>query len=106
MSIRDEISGHIGRVYRMGALQERGEPHYYSPYSEADAILALVREALLSPEAKIAGGKSLYQNRVVELDQSGDDDWEILPWQDEWIEGAGDALAAALAAAGITGEPR
>lgn len=51
-SLRDEIARNIGEVYRMGAMQERGEPHYYSPYSEADAILAKVREAMLSNEVQ------------------------------------------------------
>ena len=69
----------------------------------ANRILAAVRAALLSPEAVEAAGKILYDNRVIELDQSGDDDWDTLPWQDEWIEGAKDALIGALNAIGAAG---
>lgn len=63
-----------------------------------------VRERLLSDGAKTAAGKNLYNNRVIELDQAGDDDWDILPWQDEWIEGAQDVLHAALIHIGIESE--
>lgn len=78
------------------------EPDDWSP---TDEILELFANALWSDEAKAAAGKHLYDERSIELDQDGDDDWDILPWQDEWIEGAESALIGALVAVGVIAGP-
>lgn len=43
-------------------------------------------------------GRAMYENRVIELDQGGDTDWDALtePWREEWREDARHALAAVL----------
>lgn len=54
---------------------------------------------MLDADVVEAAARNMFDNRVVELDQDGDDDWDRLPdeWCDEWREGARAALEAAVA---------
>lgn len=52
---------------------------------------------LITDEIVEAAARAMYENRVIELDQDGDTDWDGLPesWRQEWREGARVALEAA-----------
>lgn len=56
-------------------------------------------DRMLDKDVVNAAARNMYDNRMIELDQSGGDDWDILPeaWRDEWAEGARHALEAAVA---------
>lgn len=110
--VRVLLRGYLGSIGDCDAASGSVTTMLHIEKGAAADIIALIRadergrirEALLSEGAKTAAGKNLYNNRVIELDQAGDDDWDILPWQDEWIEGAEDVLTAALDHIGLHGD--
>lgn len=68
---RDEFWSH---------LKHPEDEHDFQPWTPSTVTREQVERA----------ARYMFENRTVELDQSPDeeDEWETLPWRDEWIEGA------------------
>ena len=66
----------------------------------ADKVASAVRAYLLAGKSVARAAYAMYANRPLELDQTGSDDWLILPegWKQEWLDGARTAMEGALCA--------